>query len=104
MRRSWVGLDASHNESSQLTKQETLLDLLDLYINHRASTIVGAPLSLDEFIAIRITLNQEASARGYPRYTNWKDLKSPGDVLDAPGSGGKVISMNHCENSLPILM
>ena len=48
---------------------ETLLDLLDLYTHHRTSTIVGQEHALETFINIRITLNQEASAQKYPRYT-----------------------------------
>ncbi|KAI9807459.1 MAG: RNA polymerase II C-terminal domain kinase beta subunit [Piccolia ochrophora] len=48
---------------------ETLLDLLDLYTHHRASTLVGPHHPLETFINIRITLNQEASSRTYPRYT-----------------------------------
>lgn len=47
---------------------ETLLDLLDLYTHHRASTAVGLLYSLDFFINVRITLNQEASAANIPRY------------------------------------
>ncbi len=50
---------------------ETLLDLLDLYTHHRAATIVGLEHPLERFIDIRITLNQEASAQKYPRYTPW---------------------------------
>lgn len=52
---------------------ETLLDLLDLYTHHRAATIVGQEHPLDKFISIRITLNQEAIAAEYPRYTVWTD-------------------------------
>ena len=47
---------------------ETLLDLLDLYTHHRASTIVGQDHALETFISVRIALNQEASANNYPRY------------------------------------
>ena len=47
---------------------ETLLDLLDLYTHHRASTIVGQDHALETFISIRISLNQEASANQYPRH------------------------------------
>ncbi|KAL8728208.1 MAG: hypothetical protein Q9166_005556 [cf. Caloplaca sp. 2 TL-2023] len=47
---------------------ETLLDLLDLYTHHRASTIVGQDHALEKFISIRIALNQEASAEGLPRF------------------------------------
>lgn len=52
-----------------LTLIETLLDLLDLYTHHRATTIVGHEHVLDTFIGIRIALNQEASANKYPRHT-----------------------------------
>ena len=48
---------------------ETLLDLVDLYTHHRAVTTVGQRFSLETFISIRIALNQEASAKKYPRYT-----------------------------------
>ncbi|KAJ4364521.1 RNA polymerase II C-terminal domain kinase beta subunit [Neocucurbitaria cava] len=48
---------------------ETLLDLLDLYTHHRASTSVGPLYTLEHFINIRIGLNQEASAANVPRYT-----------------------------------
>ena len=58
------------------TGLETLLDLLDLYTNHRASTIVGQDHSLETFLAIRIALNREASANNYPRYTNNPRKKS----------------------------
>jgi CTD kinase subunit beta len=48
---------------------ETLLDLLDLYTHYKSSTVVGQDHSLEHFISIRITLNQEASTNQYPRYT-----------------------------------
>ncbi len=48
---------------------ETMLDLLDLYTHHRSSTIVGQDHAIELFIGIRITLNQEATAQDYPRYT-----------------------------------
>ncbi len=51
-----------------LSMLETLLDLLDLYTHHRASTIVGQDHALEAFISIRIALNQEASANQYPRH------------------------------------
>lgn len=55
---------------------ETLLDLLDLYTHHRASTVVGQDHVLETFINIRIILNQEASAQKYPRYTESITKKS----------------------------
>lgn len=55
---------------------ETLLDLLDLYTHHRASTIVGQDHALETFISIRIALNQEASANRYPRHCHSHKKKS----------------------------
>jgi CTD kinase subunit beta len=46
-----------------------MLDLLDLFTHHRGVTYVGPLYSLETFINIRITLNQEASASNIPRYT-----------------------------------
>ena len=57
--------------SSLRNSIETLLDLLDLYTHHRPSTTIGSLNSLETFIDIRITLNQEASASNLPRYTEW---------------------------------
>ena len=48
---------------------ETLLDLLDLYTHHKANTVIGPDRSIEDFINIRIKLNQEISANDYPRYT-----------------------------------
>ncbi|KAL8853874.1 MAG: hypothetical protein Q9221_001345 [Calogaya cf. arnoldii] len=56
----------------KITRQEvmeTLLDLVDLYTHHRSSTIVGQDHALEEFISIRIALNQEASAEKLARFT-----------------------------------
>ena len=55
-----------------LTKRsvlETLLDLLDLYTHYKSSTVVGHDHALEDFISIRIALNQEASTNRYSRYT-----------------------------------
>ena len=54
---------------------ETLLDLLDLYTHHRASTLVGQDHALEKFISIRIALNQEASSNRYPRHTQSRRKK-----------------------------
>ncbi|MCJ1319100.1 RNA polymerase II C-terminal domain kinase beta subunit [Xylographa vitiligo] len=56
--------------TSRAEVMETLLDLLDLYTHHRTLTTVGQEYPIETFIAIRITLNQEASTNEYPRYTN----------------------------------
>ncbi|KAL8837258.1 MAG: hypothetical protein Q9176_005792 [Flavoplaca citrina] len=55
----------------KITRQEvmeTLLDLVDLYTHHRSSTIVGQDHALEEFISIRIALNQEASTEKLARF------------------------------------
>ncbi|KAH0166238.1 cyclin, partial [Aureobasidium melanogenum] len=56
---------------------ETLLDLLDLFTHHRHATIVGNQFSIDNYIAVRIILNKEATALNLPRYT---------ETIDAPKS------------------
>ncbi|KAL8825884.1 MAG: hypothetical protein Q9170_007624 [Blastenia crenularia] len=55
-------------KTSRQEIMETLLDLLDLYTHHRASTIVGQDHAVEKFISIRIALNQEASAESLPRF------------------------------------
>ncbi|KAL8946911.1 MAG: hypothetical protein Q9222_006756 [Ikaeria aurantiellina] len=55
---------------------ETLLDLLDLYTHHRAFTIVGQDHALEKFISIRIALNQEASTKDIPRFTQSNHKKA----------------------------
>jgi CTD kinase subunit beta len=56
---------------------ETILDLLDLYTHHRGSTFIGPFYSLETFINIRITLNQEASASDIPRYALYDSESTP---------------------------
>lgn len=56
---------------------ETLLDLLDLYTHHRASTIVGQDHTLEKFISIRIALNQEASAQKLARFARSDRKEAP---------------------------
>ncbi|KAI9655546.1 MAG: RNA polymerase II C-terminal domain kinase beta subunit [Bathelium mastoideum] len=55
--------------TSRAEVMETLLDLLDLYTHHRAATLEGPKFAIDAFIAIRIPLNNEATAAGFPRHT-----------------------------------
>jgi CTD kinase subunit beta len=65
---------------------ETLLDLLDLFTHHRHATIVGPQFSIDNYIAIRITLNKEATALNLPRYTETIDGAANGANKHSPGS------------------
>ncbi|KAF2109821.1 cyclin-like protein [Lophiotrema nucula] len=55
--------------TSRTEVMETLLDMLDLYTHSRGSTTVGPLFTIDTFLAIRIALNQEATAANLPRYT-----------------------------------
>jgi CTD kinase subunit beta len=66
---------------------ETMMDLLELYTHHRASTIVGQDHAVDVFIAIRITLNQESTAEKYPRFTNMRSRKSATNGSAKPSNG-----------------
>lgn len=58
-------------------QSETLLDLLDLYINDRSNTVVGPNFPVEAFLAIRIPLNKELEDAQLPRFTNWKTSKQP---------------------------
>ncbi|KAL8959877.1 MAG: hypothetical protein Q9193_003334 [Seirophora villosa] len=64
-----AGEDYEKWKTTRQEIMETLLDLLDLYTHHRASTIVGQDHALEKFISIRIALNQEASAQHLARFT-----------------------------------
>ncbi|EED15036.1 cyclin, putative [Talaromyces stipitatus ATCC 10500] len=64
---------------------ETLLDLLDLYIHHRSSTVVGPEYPLDAFLAIRIPLNKESEDEGLPRFTHWRDHISTNKTTNGTG-------------------
>ncbi|KAK5175424.1 RNA polymerase II C-terminal domain kinase beta subunit [Saxophila tyrrhenica] len=48
---------------------ETLLDLLDLYTQHTANTILGTHYSLDDFLRIRLSFNRECNEHNIPRHT-----------------------------------
>jgi CTD kinase subunit beta len=48
-----------------------LLDLLDLYTNHRPNSAIGSFYPLETYINIRIALNQEASAAGISRFAQY---------------------------------
>ncbi|KAL8727320.1 MAG: hypothetical protein Q9181_005752 [Wetmoreana brouardii] len=71
-----AGKDYGRWKTTRQEIMETLLDLLDLYTHHRASTIVGQDHVLEKFISIRIALNQEASADDSPRFTESKRKKA----------------------------
>ncbi|POR34028.1 CTD kinase subunit beta [Tolypocladium paradoxum] len=47
---------------------ETMLDLLDLYVQHHKATKIGAAFDLATFIDIKIRLNTDLDAAAAPRY------------------------------------
>jgi CTD kinase subunit beta len=51
----------------------------------RWSTIVGGQFSIDNYIAIRITLNKEATALNLPRYT--ETIDAPKSILNGAANG-----------------
>ncbi|KAJ4353507.1 RNA polymerase II C-terminal domain kinase beta subunit [Didymosphaeria variabile] len=65
---------------------ETLLDLLDLYTHHRVNTALGPYYSLETFINIRITLNDEASAANIPRYATYASEATASDTKATNGT------------------
>lgn len=83
------GNDYEKWKTSRQEIMETLLDLLDLYTHHRASTIVGQDHALEKFISIRIALNQEASTENLPRFTQSEHKKALTNGATSNGSREK---------------
>lgn len=71
-----------------------MLDLLELYTHHRSSTSVGPDFPLDAFLAIRITLNQEADTKKLARFTMWKKNR-------ASANGSKAMNGSKDKDILP---
>lgn len=70
---------------------ETLFHLLDLYTQHRSTTIVGCGHNLDTFLGIHIILNLEKSANKYPLYAqSMTEKASSNDYESAPRSAIKL--------------
>ena len=53
---------------------------------------MGQSHALETFIAIRITLNQEASANNYPRYTKGPTTRIIGHMNGAKATNGTIAS------------
>jgi CTD kinase subunit beta len=62
---------------------ETLLDALDLYTHHSPSTVLGPHFTLDNFLRIRLALNQECSDHNLPRYAKKPESAANGSTLRA---------------------
>lgn len=109
---------------------EVMLDLLDLYTHFQKLSIIGPAYNIEKFIAVRITLNQEAEEEKFPRHTEWKEQKvngiksniktpktpitpvSPSDVRASPatlsprssGSGRKGIGARGQEGTVRFML
>ena len=55
---------------------EGMLDLLDLYTHFQKATKVGMNYSIQNYVDIRIVLNQEAERDNRPRHTQWRILRN----------------------------
>jgi CTD kinase subunit beta len=89
-------------KTSRAEVMETLLDLLDLYTHHRTATNIGPLHSLETFISIRITLNQEADAKRIPRFTLYTS-ESPHYTKDpASTSNGTTKPRNGIDPTSPL--
>ncbi|KID95940.1 C-type cyclin, partial [Metarhizium majus ARSEF 297] len=59
---------AARRQYSRDAVMETMLDLLDLYVQHHKSTRIGARFDLGKFIDIKIRLNTDLDSTAKPRY------------------------------------
>ncbi|KAL1967313.1 hypothetical protein VTN77DRAFT_3359 [Rasamsonia byssochlamydoides] len=89
------GKDYDNWKIGRAEVMETLLDLLDLYTNHRANTALGPEFPLEAFLTIRIPLNQEADSKKLPRFTFWKDKDTSTEI----SNGSK--QHQHSHKNLP---
>ncbi|KAF2136310.1 uncharacterized protein K452DRAFT_237700 [Aplosporella prunicola CBS 121167] len=80
------GIDYARWHVSRAEVMETMMDLLDLYTHHRPNSLIGPSYSLDTFINVRLALNQEATAKSLPRYTETQPARP--SATNGSGSGG----------------
>lgn len=70
-------LDLNTWHTTREEVMETLLDAMDLYTHHTASSILGSKYSLDDLLRIRLALNKECTESTLPRYTTIQPPASP---------------------------
>jgi CTD kinase subunit beta len=75
--------DLTKVETSREETMETILDSLDLYIQHTAASTLGTQYSLDDFLRLRLALKKECDSNNIPRNCNAPAQASPGQVLPA---------------------
>ncbi|KKA20483.1 Cyclin [Rasamsonia emersonii CBS 393.64] len=95
------GKDYENWKIGRAEVMETLLDLLDLYTNHRTNTAVGPEFPLEAFLTIRIPLNQEAESKNLPRYTFWKEKEKEKEKDNLFSNGSKHHHHHHHKNPTP---
>ncbi|KOS20341.1 CTD kinase subunit beta [Escovopsis weberi] len=61
---------AARRQYSRPVVLETMLDVLDLYVQHHKSTRLGARFDLNRFMDIKIALNAELERDALPRHTH----------------------------------
>jgi CTD kinase subunit beta len=75
--------DLTKVETTREETMETILDSLDLYIQHTAASTLGTQYSLDDFLRLRLALKKECDSNNIPRNCNAPAQASPGEVLPA---------------------
>ncbi|KAJ5364527.1 uncharacterized protein N7496_010240 [Penicillium cataractarum] len=79
------GVDYAKWSTSRGAVMETLLDLLELYTHSRTQTSVGPNFPPDQFLKVRIPLNQEIKDKQIPRYTSPWNMGDGSEQHDARG-------------------
>jgi len=70
--------DLKKAETTRDETMETILDSLDLYIQHTTASTLGTSYSLDDFLRLRLALKKECEGNGIPR-----NCTAPAQVLPA---------------------
>jgi CTD kinase subunit beta len=75
--------DLTKVETTREETMETMLDSLDLYIQHTAASTLGTQYSLDDFLRLRLALKKECDSNSIPRNCTAPPQASPAQVLPA---------------------
>lgn len=91
---------ASHTDRACV--YETLLDLLDLYVQFPKLTKIGSRFDLNKLMDVKIDINKMASEEGYQRYNKWCDQclqEAPEPHSATPGSATSPATNNSFSGS-----
>jgi CTD kinase subunit beta len=75
--------DLTKVETTRDETMETILDSLDLYIQHTAASMLGTQYSLDDFLRLRLALKKECDSNSIPRHCAAPAQAPPAQVLPA---------------------